>query len=76
MSLSKMTNLLDILSDPNKKTHLNMLLRCEEVLERMDFGKVVSAFESVLPYFGHYNLNNYTNSLKIEIPVRGSTPVA
>ncbi|XP_033627548.1 mediator of RNA polymerase II transcription subunit 15-like isoform X4 [Asterias rubens] len=42
MSLSKMTNLLDILSDPNKKTHLNMLLRCEEVLERMDFGKVGS----------------------------------
>ena len=42
VSLKKMQNLLKILSDPNEKVTLSMLLRCEQVLIKMDFNKQVS----------------------------------
>ncbi|XP_075211650.1 mediator complex subunit 15 isoform X2 [Lycorma delicatula] len=35
--LSKMTKLLDILSNPNKRMPLETLLKCEVVLEKLDF---------------------------------------
>lgn len=34
--LSKMKNLLDILSDPNKRCSMEILLKCEQVLERLE----------------------------------------
>ncbi|EEC13925.1 positive cofactor 2, subunit of a RNA polymerase II multiprotein coactivator, putative, partial [Ixodes scapularis] len=34
--LSKMNNLLDILSDPNRRCSMETLLKCEQVLERME----------------------------------------
>lgn len=40
--LSKMNNLLDILSDPNKRCPMETLLKCEQVLERLEL-KVKSA---------------------------------
>ncbi|XP_023214388.1 mediator of RNA polymerase II transcription subunit 15-like isoform X1 [Centruroides sculpturatus] len=42
--LSKMKHLLDILSDPNKRCSMDILLKCEQVLERLEFK--VTASES------------------------------
>ncbi|OQR69008.1 mediator of RNA polymerase II transcription subunit 15-like [Tropilaelaps mercedesae] len=39
--LSKMSTLLDILSDSNRRCSMDVLLKCEGVLERMDFGLCV-----------------------------------
>lgn len=35
--LTKMKNLLDILSNPNKRMPLETLIKCEVVLEKLDF---------------------------------------
>lgn len=35
--LTKMKNLLDILSNPNKRMPLETLMKCEVVLEKLDF---------------------------------------
>jgi mediator of RNA polymerase II transcription subunit 15 len=32
----KMSNLLDVLSDPNKRLPMQALLRCEHILEKLD----------------------------------------
>ncbi|XP_067136808.1 mediator of RNA polymerase II transcription subunit 15-like isoform X2 [Centruroides vittatus] len=44
--LSKMKHLLDILSDPNKRCSMDILLKCEQVLERLEF-KVTASESSV-----------------------------
>ncbi|KAI1285817.1 Mediator of RNA polymerase II transcription subunit 15 [Halotydeus destructor] len=36
--MSKITNLLKIVSDPSARVPMDVLLKCEQVLERMDFG--------------------------------------
>ena len=38
--LSKMKIMLDILSNPNKRMAMDILLKCEAVLEKMDFKRV------------------------------------
>lgn len=38
--LSKMKIMLDILSNPSKRMPMDTLLKCEAVLEKMDFKKV------------------------------------
>ena len=39
--LSKMKIMLDILSNPNKRMPMDTLLKCEAVLEKMDFKRVM-----------------------------------
>lgn len=56
-----MKNLLEILSDPNRRCPMDTLEKCEQVLERMDFKvKVVNEVYIVnLCFFNLYN--NFLN---------------
>lgn len=44
--LSKMKNLLDILSNPNKRLHMDTLLKCEQVLEKLELKSDPNAITS------------------------------
>ena len=49
--LSKMKKLLEILANPNKRMPLETLLKCEVVLEKLDFKRVrvwVRSFQKIL----------------------------
>lgn len=49
--MSKMKHLLDILSNPNKRTQIETLNKCEVVLEKLDFARVSSTHVQYLQYF-------------------------
>uniref|UniRef100_T1J6D6 Mediator of RNA polymerase II transcription subunit 15 n=1 Tax=Strigamia maritima TaxID=126957 RepID=T1J6D6_STRMM len=53
--MSKMKNLLDILSDPTKRVPMDTLLKCEQVLEKLDFKNKPSDASIGIPLFppGH-----------------------
>lgn len=51
--LSKMKIMLDILSNPSKRMPMDTLLKCEAVLEKMDFKRVtynVNVFDFGFPF--------------------------
>jgi hypothetical protein len=54
--LTKMKNLLDILSNPNKRMPLETLIKCEVVLEKLDFKRSEGVVVGLPPGKVHTNI--------------------